>query len=340
MARSFFVIILLGAVALAALGLFLPVKEFLIIGSEAGLAPSLLRNKQPKEPAVMLYLVGDIILGRGVQYMINKQGAGDFRFPFLQIAPQLKEADILFGNLEGPISDKGAKVGSIYSFEFRPEAAEALAYAGFDVLSLANNHMLDYQRVALEDTMTVLKQNGIDYVGAGFDRTEAFSAKIGQVKDVKIGFLAYTNLGPAAWRAGADYGGMAWIDQSDFETIEADIKNIKQAVDVLVVSLHSGAEYSERPDQFQMSFAKACIEAGADLVAGHHPHVIQPLEQHQDGWIAYSLGNFVFDQAFSQEAMQGLLLKVVIKNGKIDQVFPQTVQLNEYFQPEFSEEGL
>lgn len=332
-------IVLLGAVGFTALSLFLLPKEFFIAGQKGEIGLFLQPKKTEPEPRpITLYLVGDIVLNRGVEYMVNKQAGGDFRFPFAKIADELQKADILFGNLEGPISAQGIKVGSIYSFRFKPEAVEGLKYAGFDVLSLANNHMLDYQRVALEDTMAILKQNGLDYVGAGFDRTEAFSAVVKQLGDTKIAFLAYTNLGPAVWRAGASYGGMAWIDENDIELIKTDIKNIKQIVDVLVVSLHSGTEYLSEPGSFQVSFAKACIEAGADLVVGHHPHTIQPVEQYQDGWVAYSLANFVLDQAFSEETMKGLLLKVSIKNGKIQQVIPQTVKLNEYFQPEILEE--
>ncbi len=328
------VIILLLGLNLLILGLILPSKEFSVENPEAGLVFSLLANQEPEQPAITLYAVGDIMLDRGVEYKINKEGDSDFQFPFLKIAEELNKADILFGNLEGPISDKGMRVGSIYSFRIKPEAVQALVYAGFDILSLANNHMLDYQRIALEDTMSILKQNSIDYIGAGFDATDANSVKVREVGDTKIGFLAYTNLGPKVWRASKGSPGLAWIDENDFAMIETDIKNIKRTVDVLVVSLHAGTEYSSEPTLFQTSFARACIDAGADLVIGHHPHVVQPIEQYQDGWIAYSLGNFVFDQSFSEQTMQGLLLKVSIKDSKIKEVVPQNIKLNEYFQPE------
>jgi len=285
-------------------------------------------------PEINLFFIGDIMLDRGVEYMINKQGKGDFRFPFFKIADELKKADILFGNLEGPISDRGIKVGSIYSFRFKPEAIEGLVYAGFDVLSLANNHMLDYQRVALEDTMNILEENNIDYVGAGFDKEEAFSLKIKEIKNAKIGFLAYTNLGPKNWRAGNENSGMAWIDENDISKIAEDIKKAKEKVDILVVSLHSGEEYKKKPTPFQVSFAKICIDNGADLVIGHHPHVVQGIEKYKDGWIAYSLGNFVFDQDFSEETMKTIILKVLIEDKKIKEVSPEDIEINEYFQPE------
>ena len=106
----------------------------------------------PEKKTISVVLVGDIMLNRGVEYMMKTEGNGDFRFPFSKIAKDLKKADILFGNLEGPISDKGIKVGSIYSFRAEPEAIEGLTFAGFNLISLANNHAFDYGREALEDS--------------------------------------------------------------------------------------------------------------------------------------------------------------------------------------------
>ncbi len=281
---------------------------------------------------ITVFAVGDIMLDRGVEWYIRQNG--DWRWPFLKIADDLKKADLVFGNLEGPISDKGQKVGSIYSFRADPAVLEGLAYAGFDVLSLANNHALDYGRAALTDTMERLREAGIDYVGAGFNEREAFSLKIKEVKNTKIGFLAYTDLGPEVWRAGDDYSGVAWIGEEDIEKVKENIKKTKQKIDILIVSLHAGREYSLEPTFFQKTFSQSCIEAGADLVVGHHPHIVQKLEKYQNGWIAYSLGNFVFDQGFSEQTMQGRLLKITIKNKKIKEVVPVDVKLNNSFQPE------
>jgi len=274
------------------------------------------------------------MLGRGVEYMINKEGKRDFKFPFLKIANELKKSDILFGNLEGPISDRGVKVGSIYSFRFNPEAIDGLLYAGFNILSLANNHMFDYQRIALEDTMNILKDNNIDYIGAGFNREKAFSLKIKQVKNTKIGFLSYTNLGPENWKARENGPGLSWINQNSMDEIKEYIKKSKQNVDVLIVSLHAGEEYAESPTNFQISFAQDCINSGADLVVQHHPHVVQRIEEYNNGWIAYSLGNFIFDQDFSEETMESIILKVIIDEKKIKEVYSEDIRINKYFQPE------
>ncbi len=288
-------------------------------------------------PEIVLYAVGDIMMDRGVEYMIEKYGEGDFKFPFLNIASYLQEADIVFANLEGPISERGKRVGSIYSFRMQPESADSLDWAGFNVISLANNHMFDYQSVALQDTMTAFKERGITYIGAGFNRDDAFSLKIREVAGTRIGFLGYTNMGPVGWRASSKRPGMAWIDQNTLPNVLDYISQAKAQVDVLVVSLHAGVEYAPEPNYFQTSFSQQAIEAGADLVLGHHPHVAQKQEKYQDGWVAYSLGNFVFDQGFSEETMQSMLLKVVIVNKKIKQVIPQTIKMNQYFQPEIFE---
>ena len=293
----------------------------------------------PEKKTISVVLVGDIMLNRGVEYMMKTEGNGDFRFPFSKIAKDLKKADILFGNLEGPISDKGIKVGSIYSFRAEPEAIEGLTFAGFNLISLANNHAFDYGREALEDCLAKLSKAGIDYVGAGFNEGEAYGGRTPVIKEIegtKIGFLAYTNLGPESWKASEKNSGIAWISEKDFEKIKKDIENAKSQADILIVSLHAGEEYAAEPTQFQIEFSKVAIDAGADLVIGHHPHVVQKSEKYKDKWIFYSLGNFVFDQSFSQETMKGEILEILIKDGKINELIPKKIEINNYFQPEIA----
>ncbi len=326
--------ILFGIIFLLA-GFFIYSKKLIFSISSANISQSASEN-QP----IILIAVGDIMLDRGVKYMVDKFGQGDFNFVFTNIKNELLKADILFGNLEGPISSKGILVGSIYSFRFSPTSTLALKKTGFDVLSLANNHMLDYQAIALQDTMVNLQKAGIDFVGAGNNTAEAFSLKIKEVQGTKIGFLAFENIGPVNWRAGADKTGMAWIGEAelssgwdDFNKVKEIIMQSKSQVDILAVSLHAGVEYQGLPDDFQKAFAKMAIDAGADLIIGHHPHVVQPLEKYKNGWIIYSLGNFVFDQYFSPETMEGGLLRVEIKDKKIDNVMLEKVRLNKYYQP-------
>jgi len=291
-------------------------------------------KKITKKP-ITLFFIGDIMLDRGVEYMIVKEGKGDYKFPFLKIADYLEEADILFGNFEGPISNKGIKVGSIYSFRTDPKAIEGLVFAGFDILSEANNHVFDYGREAMEDTFSRLKASGIDYVGAGFNEKEAYSPVIKEIRRVRIAFLAYTNLGSSSWKAINERSGIAWLEE---QRMKEEIKKAKDLADIVIVSFHYGEEYFLEPVSFQVSISKTAIDSGADLIIGHHPHVIQPVEKYKDAYIAYSLGNFIFDQGFSEKTMEGLLLKVLIEDKEIKELIPIKFEINQFFQPEIKEE--
>ncbi len=308
-------------------------KEIFVSSLSRSLDNSNIKDKDKEEDSeIILFAVGDIMLDRGIEYMVEKQGKGDWNFPFLNIVDYLKQADILFGNLESVISDKGQKVGSIYSFRANPESLNGLIYAGFDVVSVANNHIFDYGRIAMEDSLTRLEESGIGYVGAGFSKQETHSVLTKEIKETKIGFLAYTNSGSKSWQAEEDSSGIAWLD----ETIAYDIKKAKQEVDILVVSMHFGNEYQIEPSAEQKYFAHLAIDSGADLVLGHHPHVIQAVEEYENGFIAFSLGNFIFDQGFSEQTLEGLLLKVLINDKKIKEVVSIKVEMNEFFQPSVS----
>ena len=336
----FILLLFLGLILFIGSSFLMKPRVIEIIPTPAQISETISDKIQPtEENQITLILVGDIMLNRGVEYMVGKEGDGDYSFPFLKIAEDLKGTKLLFGNLEGPISDKGTKVGSIYSFRAEPKVIEGLTFAGFNLISLANNHAFDYGREALEDCLAKLSKAGIDYVGAGFNEGEAYGGRTPVIKEIegtKIGFLAYTNLGPESWKASEKNSGIAWISEKDFEKIKKDIENAKSQADILIVSLHAGEEYAAEPTQFQIEFSKAAIDAGADLVIGHHPHVVQKSEKYKDKWIFYSLGNFVFDQSFSQETMRGKILEILIKDGKINELIPKKIEINNYFQPEIA----
>lgn len=271
--------------------------------------------------------VGDIMLDRGVALQIRRNGE-DFRFPFLRIADWLNEAEIVFGNLEGPVSDRGRDAGGLYSFRFNPGVIEGLAFAGFDVLSIANNHIWDWGRDALTDTVSFLDEKGIKTVGAGKDSEEANRPAVLETNGTRIGFLAYTNLYPDGLVARGNYPGV-----SDLGKAVAAVEALKKETDIVVVSIHWGEEYQSRSNRTQQELGRSIIETGADLVIGHHPHVVQEVERYKDGWIVYSLGNFIFDQGFSEETMRGLAAEAVIKDRRIVGLNLYRVKLNEHFQP-------
>ncbi len=280
------------------------------------------------EKTYTLLFAGDIMLSRSVGAKLR--ASGDFRFPFSRIASTTRAADIAFANLESPISDRGADQGSIYSFRAEPRTVEGLLYAGFDVLSLANNHMLDWGPDALSQTVDLLHAVGIRTAGAGNDEEEANAPAIFDLNGTKIGFLAYTTLLPESFEARGEAPG---ISRSERTFMESAVRALKNSADLLVVSLHWGNEYESVSNEPQRLLGHALIDAGADLVVGHHPHVAQEVERYHNGWIAYSLGNFVFDQNFSKETMQGLLLRAEVNDGRIKKVTADTIYLDNNFRP-------
>ncbi|MDO8577366.1 MAG: CapA family protein, partial [Candidatus Wildermuthbacteria bacterium] len=182
-----------------------------------------------------------------------------------------------------------------------------------------------------------VESQGIATLGAGINKEAAQKLFIKEIQGTKIGMLAYTNTGSPLWEVGDTTFGVSWVDEHNLAEFSQRIEDAKKEIDILVVSIHFGEEYQKEPSSIQELIAKTALGSGADIVVGHHPHVVQPLVQYQQGWIAYSLGNFVFDQGFSKETMQGLLLEVIVQNKKITKVSPRPVHLNSQFQPSLVE---
>jgi poly-gamma-glutamate synthesis protein (capsule biosynthesis protein) len=276
-----------------------------------------------------LIFVGDIMLDRGVFSSIERYGDGNFDYIF-KYATATKTADLTFGNLEGPISDGGRNMGSIYSFRMKPDAAKALFRAGFDVLSIANNHAGDWGPQALADTIDIVEEQGVAVVGAGENLSEAQEIRIVQINGVKIGFLAFSDVGPNWLNASTTKPGILIAESP--ERVEQVVENNANVSDVLVVSFHFGDEYAAEPSSRQMVLARAAIDAGAHIVAGHHPHVVQKVESYNGGIIVYSLGNFIFDQNFSEETMRGGALEVLMMGKQIVGYKLREVVINDRFQ--------
>lgn len=269
--------------------------------------------------------VGDIMLDRGVLAQIRHNK--DYRFPFLQSKDYLSKFDILFGNLESVISDKGYRQGSIYSFRAPPKTIEGLFYAGFNILSIANNHSFDWGVEALLDSKDRLTREGIMTTGGGFSAYEPVFIEKDQTT---FGFLAYSTIGVPGWATTETVPGIAIYSD---KKLQEGIVKAKERADLIIVSIHYGKEYQKKPIKAQEEISKKAIDWGADIIIGHHPHVIQPVVEYNEGIIAYSLGNFVFDQNFSEETMTGLLLKVEIRDKKIITFDTITVKINDRFQP-------
>ena len=276
-----------------------------------------------------IYITGDIMLSRDVARQMKLHD--DFSFPFRLIASSTRDADLTVGNLEGPISDKGVNQGSIYSFRDDPRAVAGLSFAGFDVMVLANNHIFDWGRAALSDTVSILNREGIRAIGAGRNEEEANSAFVADLKGTKIAIVAYTNLYPDSFFA---HGNVPGISQSSEEAMAARITELRTKADIIVVAMHWGEEYEVRSNAYQERIGRMLIDAGANVVVGTHPHVVQEVERYKDGWIAYSLGNFVFDQNFSNEVERGAILRIVVSGGRVRTVDEIPIEMNKDYQPQ------
>ena len=269
-------------------------------------APSMLVN---------LEAVGDIMLARTVGQKVLSEGP---QVVFAGVQPVLDGADVLIGNLECAITSEGAPQPKSYTFAAPPETVKALALAGFDVLSLANNHAMDYGKVGLTDTINNLHQNGIASAGAGMNTSQAHQPVILERNGLRLAFLAYANVpvensgfDSSSWIATFSQPGIAWAYP---EQIKADVTAAKKEVDVVIVLLHSGYEITSiipGISQDQRLAAHAAIDAGAALVIGSHPHFLQSIEPYRGGLIAYSLGNFVFDD-YQGIANNTIILHVVL----------------------------
>lgn len=285
---------------------------------------------KPTQEASLVF-AGDIMLSRGVATSVQKYFNNDFNQLFVH-ADYFKNADIAFANLEGPISDRGRNVGSKYSFRFDPKVAGALQASGLDVLSTANNHSGDWTIDAFSDTLTYLKEVGIQTPGGGTNKADAEQIKIIEKNGVKVGYLGFTDVGPAWLEATADTPGILLASDPNFSQI---ISTAKSEVDILVVSIHWGEEYKfDTHTTRQETLAHKAIDAGATIIAGHHPHVIEDVEYYKGGLILYSLGNYIFDQYFSPETMEGLLAFVTVDKKGITKTEFKTSVMNKKYQPE------
>jgi poly-gamma-glutamate synthesis protein (capsule biosynthesis protein) len=222
-------------------------------------------------------------------------------YPFDAVRPLLSDADITFGNLEGTFTDRGAAMPKTYTFRTPPRHARGLAEAGIDVVSLGNNHSMDFGEEGLLDTLAALDAAGIKHAGAGVDDWSARRPAFVEANGLRLAFLSY-NAAPGAPPAGPATPGVAW---ASFEAIRQDVALALDDADLVIVSLHAGVEYQDAPSYEQRALARAAVDAGAVLVLGHHAHVLQGWERYGEGLIVYGLGNFVFDLDYDDLATLG-----------------------------------
>lgn len=281
--------------------------------------------------SVSLMFAGDVMLSRSVGDTMLR--LGNWNWPFANIASQTSVPDVMFVNLETPISLRGVAGGCGYCFRTDPRAIQGLVFAGIDVVSLANNHAWDYGLPALEDTLSYLAANDVSVAGAGRTLTEARGPVIRTVNGTRIAYLAYTDLLPVS-AAATDV--RAGVNEFDEGRMIEDISRARPQADVVIVSFHTGTEYETMHNTKQQHVYHAAIDAGADLVVGHHPHVVQDIERYNGKWIAYSLGNFIFDQNFSLATRMGMILDVTVTDGSIVNVATRSVDISKQYQASMS----
>ena len=279
---------------------------------------------------ITIAAVGDIMLGEHAVSYINKYGTN---YPFDSTKARLTNAHFTIGNLEAPFALSGTKFDKRFNFKVPPHFANGLVDAGFDVMNLANNHLMDYGKEALISTLNILDSLGIRHCGAGLNYEEAHKPALFELNGTTVAFLGYSLTFPSEFWATDSRAGTAY--PRDKSVIKA-IKHCEEIADITVVSFHWGGELRSTPKEYQKHFAHLSINAGADLILGHHPHVLQGIEIYKNRLIIYSLGNFAFAQYGNKKTNDSIILKTYLtKKGLLfSHVIP--ISVNNYqvaFQP-------
>lgn len=256
---------------------------------------------------------GDCLLAARYEQAVGENG--DSAFSGFDL---LSEADLSVVNLECPVTDRGEKVKKPYNFRMNPAFVGALEHSGIDVVNIANNHIYDYGKEGLFDTISYLDSAGIWHVGAGRNAQEAATPVIVQVGNRRIGLQGYYGGGEAPVASGENPG----VVPRSLPVILQHIETLRKrdSVDYVIVNLHWGTEKATIPDAGQVQFARALIDGGADAVIGHHPHVLQGIELYKSGVIVYSLGNFVFG-GNSRDSYDTGLFEITLGERAVDYRF-------------------
>lgn len=278
--------------------------------------PNLNYISKPGEYTILA--TGDVILARSVNSQMVRKN--NFLYSFEKTADFLKNADVVFINLESPLIPDCQPTDEGMVFCGNEKAVEGLVYSGVKIANIANNHMADYGLDGINNTINLLEQKKIAVTGNG-------KPAILDIRGKKFGFLGYNDISER----------YDLFPKPEINNLQNDIKNFKAKVDYIVVAFHWGIEYTSSPSARQQELAHAAIEAGADLIIGNHPHWVGAVEQYQGKLITYSHGNFIFDQMWSRETREGVIAKYVFGDNGLKNVNFYPVVIDNYSQPRFAE---
>ncbi len=280
-----------------------------------------------QDSLVTIYFSGDVTLANHFESYVGS----NYDYAFKKI-PWFADADISMVNLENPLTDRGNPVDKAFTFQARPDYVKVLQAGGVDIVTLANNHIFDFDTTGVYDTVQNLQRAGIYYVGAGRNLDEARHPVIFYIKGLRIAIWGYYGLGrhSDSHPASADSAGTA---MRSLALIRQDILKYKDEADVKIINFHWGLEKAHYPQKSQVYFAHQVIDAGADVIIGHHPHVLQGVEQYHKKFIFYSLGNFIFG-GNSRTSEKTVVLRLDIAKQDTLQIVPKFIPVQvDHWQP-------
>ncbi len=296
------------------------------------------RESNTKPGAVVTTTItGDIMLGRRVGARLEQRG--DPSAVFRPLAERLASADITVGNLESTLSKSGPPTQGGDSFGASPSVLQGLKLAGYDLLSVANNHLGDFGEDAIVETLEKLEDGGFRTVGGGADLAQAARPVVITVRGVRVGFIATDSIGetPAASRNSPGTNRInapprtGPLDRTALKRVADSVRGLD--ADVVIALPHWGTQYTNKPEPSQRRIARALVDAGVDVVVGGHPHWVQGWESIRDGTVVHSLGNFVFDMDFMRETNEGIFVEIVSRGGRVVAIRPVPYVIDAGFTP-------
>lgn len=298
-----------------------------VLSSDA--SPALASPTPIVETPITLAFTGDVMFGRTVNSHMLATALND-PYPFTYTADFLRQFDLTIGNLECVISRLGEPVPKSYNFRGDSRAYDRLLTAGFDLVSVANNHSGDYGKAAFLDEFLTLPTHGLTPIGGGRNKQQAHTPVFKTVRGTTVAFLAYDEIDPYSFAATDNTPGHAWLNETD---LRHDLLHARPLADFVITFVHWGIEYYTGLTAHQRYLAQVAIDSGSDLVVGAHPHVIEPYEFYKGKLIVYSLGNFVFDNMYAEEVRRGSILTLTIQKNRLLDWKPVPTRIGDWGEP-------